>query len=101
MYEIEKNYWCETCGKRIYEGDSYHSINDHFFCTKCAIEHLATECVTDGEFGGKVFLVNDSEWDMDELESLLRATKKVKRVPDEEEDNPFDEPEYHEERYWK
>lgn len=93
-----ENYWCEQCGKPIYEGDEYYDIDDHTVCIDCALDFLDEKCKEINGEGETVYIVNDYEWGEDELNSLLRCRLRVKEIPDEDYGNPEDEPEYKRER---
>lgn len=94
MIEYRENFWCELCGKRIRQDDEYYDIDDHIICPDHVKEYLDDYCKEISEDGEEVYIVNDFEWETDDLKVLLSSTHRRKDCADEEEDNLEDEPEY-------
>lgn len=89
--------YCEQCGKRIYQGDTYYEIDGKPVCIDCVVEYLEENCMRSDE-EGEFYEVDDMAYETDELNQLLKACEKKLEYDDEEIGDPSEEPEYWKER---
>lgn len=89
---------CEYCDRDIAHGEEYYDIDGHTICIDDVIDWLEENCVGEDFEGEKVYMFDDMEFYPDELNNMLLSNIKVCDEPTEEEEPPWDEPEYWEDR---
>ena len=85
--------FCENCGERIYEGDTYYEIEGKSVCIDCAVDYLDENCKEEDE-EGEFYLVDRETYDLDDVNQILLSCETVLEHDDIEPYDPKDEPEY-------
>lgn len=85
--------FCENCGERIYEGDTYYEIEGKPVCIDCAVDYLDENCKEEDE-EGEFYEVDGMAYEKDDLNQLLKICECKLEYDDEEVGDPKDEPEY-------
>lgn len=89
---------CEYCDRDIAHGEEYYDIDGHTVCIDDVLDWLEENCVGEDFEGSKVYIFDDMEIYPDELNKMLLSNIKVCDEPIEEDEPPWDEPDYWEDR---
>lgn len=87
--------YCDYCGKRIFEGDTYYEINDKAVCIDDVLDYLDENCREFGDDGEEIYVVDKMGYDVDDVTSILKSCERELEYDDEEPpEDPRDEPEF-------